>query len=60
MLVLERLAGEEIVLRTENGDEIAMVRVVETSHDRVKIGIDAGDEIKIIRVELLDEDGNDN
>lgn len=49
MLVLSRKPGEQIVV----GDNIR-ITVVAVSGGRVKIGIDAPDEVAIHRSELLD------
>ena len=49
MLVLSRKSGESILIN----DNIE-VRIVEITNDKVKIGINAPKEVKIIRSELKD------
>ncbi len=49
MLVITRKVGEELRI----GENIR-VTVVETNKDRVKIGIDAPPDVRIIRSELFD------
>ena len=49
MLVLSRKTDEQIVI----GDEIRII-VLRVQGDRVKLGIQAGDHLKIMRGELLD------
>ena len=49
MLVLSRKAGERIMI----GDNI-VVTVVRTGRDNVRIGLEAPDDVKIIREELID------
>lgn len=49
MLVLSRKMDEQIVI----GDEIR-ITVLRVKGDRVKLGIQAGDDLKIMRGELLD------
>lgn len=49
MLVLRRKAGEAIVL---NG--VITLRILEIEGERVKIGIDAPEDVIIVRQELLD------
>lgn len=49
MLVITRKNGEGLLI-----GENVRVTVVETSKDRVKIGIDAPPDVKIIRNELFD------
>ncbi|MFM8328460.1 MAG: carbon storage regulator [Pirellulaceae bacterium] len=59
MLVLARRENERIVV----GDEI-VITVVRLANDKVRIGIEAPDHIKVLRSELMDreeadlEDGN--
>lgn len=50
MLVLSRKVGEEIVIGS-GADKITLV-VVAINGNRVKLGIRAGDHIKILRGEL--------
>ncbi len=49
MLVITRKTGEEIRI----GENIRVI-AVETAKDRVKIGIDAPSDVRIIRSELFD------
>ena len=49
MLVLSRKMDEQIVI----GDEIR-ITVLRLKGDRVKLGIQAGEDLKIMRAELLD------
>lgn len=48
MLVLSRKAGEALSI---NGE--VEIKIVEISNDKVKIGISAPDNVKILRSELL-------
>ena len=50
MLVLSRKNGEELLI----GDAIK-VKVVGTGHNRVKIAIDAPDDVRICRAEVLEK-----
>jgi len=52
MLVLTRREGESIVLSIPGSDEIIAVRVVRTG-TQVKLGIDAPQEVEILREELM-------
>jgi carbon storage regulator len=51
MLIVTRKTDESIVIET--GHETLEIKVLETAKDRVKIGVDAPREVKIIRNELL-------
>ena len=51
MLVLSRKANESIVI-----DGNIVITVAKIEGNRVRIGIDAPDDIKILRKELFDED----
>ncbi len=53
MLILTRKVDEELSFRIEGGPEI-IVRVLDIAHKRVKIGMDAPPEVRILRKELLD------
>lgn len=53
MLVLTRKRDEEIVLQVE--EQTVRIRVVAVDGGRVRLGIDAGQDVKIIRSELLHE-----
>lgn len=48
MLVLTRKTGESLMI----GDEIE-IKVIEIAGDKVKIGIEAPDAVRILRKELL-------
>lgn len=54
MLVLSRKVEESIVLDTKNGP--ITVAVTRISGDKVRLGVDAPDDVKILRSELIDED----
>jgi carbon storage regulator len=54
MLVLARRENERIVV----GDEI-VITVVRLANDKVRIGIEAPDHIKVLRTELMDREGAD-
>ena len=54
MLILTRRPGETILI----GDNIK-VTVQDVDRNQVRIGIDAPQEVKIMREELLDEFGED-
>jgi carbon storage regulator CsrA len=51
MLVLARYRDQSIVIRTPSGETITLT-VVETRHDRVRIGIDAAPDVHINRSEI--------
>ncbi|NLG44807.1 MAG: carbon storage regulator [Phycisphaerae bacterium] len=52
MLVLTRRPGEEIRLELP-GLPPVIVHVLETHHGRVRLGVQAAPEIRVIRAELL-------
>ena len=54
MLILTRRSGETILI----GDNI-QVTVVDVDRNQVRIGIDAPQEVKIVREELIGEHGED-
>jgi carbon storage regulator len=54
MLVLARRENERIVV----GDDI-VITVVRLANDKVRIGIEAPDHIKVLRTELMDREGVD-
>jgi carbon storage regulator CsrA len=54
MLILGRKRGEKIIVETEQGQVIVDVRYI--GNGRVKLSIDAPDEMKIMRAELLDNE----
>ena len=54
MLILTRRPGETILI----GDNI-QVTVVDVDRNQVRIGIDAPQEVKIVREELIGEHGED-
>ena len=51
MLVLTRTRGESIVIQTTDGPiEVVVTRVLDS---RVKIGINAPDNVRILRTEII-------
>jgi carbon storage regulator len=54
MLVLARRENERIVV----GDEI-VITVVRLANDKVRIGIEAPDHVKVLRTELMDRETGD-
>lgn len=53
MLVLTRTRGESIVIQTTDGFiEVVVTRVLD---GRVKIGVNAPDNVKILRTELIEK-----
>jgi len=52
MLVLSRRDGEAIELRLPSG-EVVLVSVVKTKGNTVRIGIDAPEDVHILRQELV-------
>ena len=53
MLVLSRKKDEKIILETANHEKIELV-VVKIDANRVKIGIEAADDVTILRSELIE------
>ncbi len=53
MLVLSRKRQEEIVLQLD--EQTIRVRVVSIDGNRVRLGIEADKDVKILRAELLQE-----
>lgn len=53
MLVLQRKAGDTLVLFNLQGKRIATIHVNECATRGVSLGIDAGPEVRILRSELL-------
>lgn len=53
MLVLSRRDGEAIELRLPSG-EVVLVSVVKVKGNTVRIGIDAAQDVHILRQELVD------
>lgn len=53
MLVLTRKTGEAIVLNPGTSNEV-VIRIVRYKAGHVTVGIDAPDEVKIVREELLE------
>ncbi|WP_330109640.1 carbon storage regulator CsrA [Methylophaga thalassica] len=54
MLILTRRIGESLII-----DDDTVVTVLEVKGNQVRIGIDAPEDVNIVREELLDrEDGN--
>ena len=57
MLVLTRTRGESIVIQTTDGPvEVVVTRVLD---GRVKIGVNAPDNVKILRTELIEKGSNE-
>ncbi|MCL2037049.1 MAG: carbon storage regulator [Oscillospiraceae bacterium] len=52
MLVITRKTEESFVIETVNGEKIEVI-ALESGKDRVKLGVKAPREVKIIRSELL-------
>jgi len=53
MLVLTRKREEQVVLQLE--DQTILIRVVSIDGGRVRLGFEAGKDVKIVRAELLRE-----
>ena len=53
MLALKRKAGDTLVLFDLQGKRIATIQINETDRQCVRLGIDAGPEVRILRGELL-------
>ena len=53
MLVLSRKRDEKILLKTNEGKNIELT-VVRIDANKVRLGIDAGEEVTILRSELID------
>jgi carbon storage regulator len=53
MLVLSRKRDEKIILKTEQGEEIELT-VVRIDNNKVRLGINAGNSITILRSELVE------
>ncbi len=53
MLVLSRKRDEKIVMRLNSGEEIELT-VVKIDNNKVRIGIEAGEEVTILRSELME------
>jgi carbon storage regulator len=56
MLVLSRSVGEDILIGDNDvdfGDYVIKINVVEVSKGKVRIGIEAPDDLKILRSELV-------
>jgi len=54
MLVLSRKRDEKILLRTEQGDQIELT-VVRIDNNKVRLGINAGNSVTILRSELVEQ-----
>lgn len=54
MLILTRRLGETVIVN-ENEDKKIAITVVEVLGDRIKLGINAPKNIKILREELYDK-----
>jgi len=50
MLVLTRLPGEKIVI-----NKVVVVTIVKIKGNKVKVGVEAPDDIPVVREELLDQ-----
>jgi carbon storage regulator CsrA len=55
MLVLSRKCDEKIVMRTNDGQEIE-VTVVRIDANKVRLGINASNQVTILRSELLEKE----
>jgi carbon storage regulator len=56
MLILSRSVGEDILIGDNDvdfGDYVIKINVVEVSKGKVRIGIEAPDDLKILRSELV-------
>ena len=53
MLVLSRKRDEKIIMTTPSGEKIVLT-VIRIDRYRVRLGIDAPDEVTILRSELID------
>ncbi len=54
MLVLSRKRDEKILLQMGEGHEDIELTVVRIDQNKVRLGIKAGDEVTILRSELID------
>ena len=57
MLVLSRKRDEKIILRTNDGGEIELT-VVRIDNNKVRLGINANDNVTILRSELVNAEKN--
>ena len=55
MLVLSRKRDEKILLKTNEGQEIELT-VVRIDNNKVRLGIQASDQVTILRSELIDNE----
>lgn len=55
MLVLSRKRDEKIILKTNEGQEIELT-VVRIDSNKVRLGIQASDQVTILRSELVQDD----
>ncbi|MEG2770062.1 MAG: carbon storage regulator [Oscillospiraceae bacterium] len=53
MLILSRKLGESIIIKLPDSDREIEIMISEISGDKVKVGINADKEIKILRKELV-------
>jgi len=53
MLALKRRPGDTLVLLDLQGNRIAVIHINDTDRQCVRLGIDAGPEVRILRGELL-------
>lgn len=58
MLVLERRAGQSLIVTLPDGRGFT-IKAVEINNKRIKIGIEAPDDVKVVREELLEQKGRD-
>lgn len=56
MLVLSRKRDEKILLKTNEGQEIELT-VVRIDNNKVRLGIQASDQVTILRSELIQDEG---
>lgn len=55
MLVLSRKRDEKIILKTEEGEEIELT-VVRIDNNKVRLGINASNNVTILRSELVESE----
>lgn len=54
MLVLSRKRDEKILLKTQDGEQIELT-VVRIDNNKVRLGINAGNTVTILRSELVEQ-----
>lgn len=57
MLVLSRKLHESIVIDPSN--EPVRIQITDIGHGKVKVGITAPPDVRVMRAELLDREGNE-